>query len=419
VVVAGVALVALLALFVRTLDAPRNDFAVYYAAARSIRDGASVYAPALAWVDAGYTVHAPAPDPLGGVSPYVYPPIFAVELIPLTFLPLPVATVIWSAFTMACLLAAAYLLVGLLFPGASGWAKLVAVLMLGAIITFFQPARSTLYFGQADALLLLLMTLGLAAFARGRDRSAALWLAAAIAIKPAAGFLLLFFLWKRAYRAAALAAAVGGLLVLAPFAFLGPQAAVDAFRVVTYWSSASFAVSVINQAPYGLLLRLFTSNPFTVPMLDAPFLATVLRVGVVLATLLLLALTIRRSRAVAPAQLAFEYGLVIIGMLLAGPLSENFHYVYLALPLVVTGAVLFTGAPGWARLACAAALLLVLGYLSLPGLTTISHGFYEHYTSPLVWPRSLFTGAHLYGLVALTLLMVVVWRTFLPHRRAE
>src|SRR5439155_23959005 len=99
---------------------------------------------------------------------------------------------------------------------------------------------------------------------------AALWLALAIAIKPAAGFLILFFFWKRAYRAGMLAGALAAALIAAPFVLLGARAAADGIAVATYWSSPTFAVSPIHQAPYGLLLRLFTPNVFTVPVVDAP-----------------------------------------------------------------------------------------------------------------------------------------------------
>src|SRR5712692_8457824 len=56
------------------------DFAHTYRAARALRDGINLYAPALAWVE----TYAPG-KPL--TDQYFYAPTFALLMTPLTFLP--------------------------------------------------------------------------------------------------------------------------------------------------------------------------------------------------------------------------------------------------------------------------------------------------------------------------------------------
>ena len=100
------------------------------------------------------------------------------------------------------MLGAIYVLSALLFPRGR-WHRIAITLIGGVLIGLLHPIRAELGLGQADFLVLLLMTFTLGAFVRGHDTRAGLWLALATAFKPTVGFLVLWFLWKRSYRAAA------------------------------------------------------------------------------------------------------------------------------------------------------------------------------------------------------------------------
>jgi hypothetical protein len=407
--VAIIAAVILALMVVRAMGATRGDFEAYYSGAWAIRENTALYDRALAWRDAGFAVKYPGPEPVSG-SPYVYPPMFAAALVPFSFLSLEVAGLIWLGIGLGCLLGTAYVLIGLLFPSLAAWVRVPAVLGLGGLIALYQPARSILFTGQGDALLLFLMALALAAFTHRRDARAGSWIALAIAIKPTAGFLILFLLWKRAYRAAIVATGLSAALVLAPFVVLGADVAADAYAAAQYWSSAAFGVSPVNQSPYGLLLRLLTPNAYTVPIADAPLSVFVLRILVIAGTFGLLAASVGRSRAVPPSRIALEFGMMIIGMLLAGPLSEDNHYLYLVIPFVATAAILLVRRALPGRPALAAGFAAVLAYLSLPTLNALDNAFYAYYIAPVTWPLSLLTGMHVYGLIALAILVLLVAR---------
>jgi alpha-1,2-mannosyltransferase len=417
-VAAGAALVllALCAYYART--APFVDFEAYRAGAQALRDGSGLYARGFAWRDAGYAVNHPSgPPPVEGL-PYVYPPAFAMALLPFTMLPLRVASLVWLALLMGSLLGTSAVLARTLVPAARH--RVALPLGITAVLVVFQPVRASLVTGQADCLLLLLLALSLAAVVAGRQGRAGLFLALAASIKPTLALLLLFYLWKRAYRAVVVCCLVGAALLLLPMALLGPRPVLDFFAVAGYWSSPSFAVSPVNQSPYGFLLRLFTPNAYTVPFVAAPLLVTVLRLALVAVVLGGVAVAVQRTWRVPAGQLGLELGLAVTAMLLVAPLSEDVQYIYLAVPFGATAAALLgrprgrrPGAAPGGPVALLAGLATVYAYLSLPKLSEVKFAFYAHYLAPIAGAKVLLTGAHLYGLcafVAVSLLALCWYR---------
>jgi alpha-1,2-mannosyltransferase len=410
------AIAVLVGLFVRTLQtSPFVDFEAYYSGAVAVRSGEPLYARALAYRDAGYTLDNPnVSAPVSGM-PYAYPPAFAIAFLPLSFLPIGSASIIWFAIVFMSLVGAAYLLAGLLFPVRRSY-RLPTALIVGAWLAVFQPSRGNLMCGQVEPLLFLLVVLSLAAFVRGQDYRAGIWLALAAAVKPTLGFLVLYFLWKRAYRSAATAFAFSALLFFGPVLLLGPGVLTDFVAVASHWSSAAWAVGPINQAPNGLLLRLFTENPYTSPLVEAPVVATVLRWTLVGLTLLMLVVSVSRSRLHATRHLALEFGLVVGAMLLVAPLAQDIYFIHLAIPLLAIAAAVVGGrSQHIGPIAFGTAAVALYVYLSLPSLRLVSHAFYLFYQAPVAGSLLLLTGAHTYGLAALVTLtfMTLHW-----HRHA-
>jgi hypothetical protein len=412
----GVAVIAVLALFIRTVrESPSVDFEAYYAAVTGLRHGEGLYSRAAAYRDAGYALNHPSMDPPVEGMPYVYPPAFAIAVMPFSLLPYGPARLVWFAFIFACLIAAAYVLARLALPR-SAHPPLAAVAGVTVLLAFFQPARANMVSTNTELPVFLLLTLMTAALARGRWSRAAVWLALAATVKPTLGIILLLFLWKRAYRPTAVALTLLAALFFAPTLVFGLGVVREFADVAAYWTQSPWAAGPINQSPYGLLLRLFTVNPYSSPVLDAPLLAGMLRWAIVGVTLAIVAASIDRSRAVSSRQIMLETGLFIAAMLLVSPLTQDIYCIHLAIPFAVLAGTALERPRARRSLLLGAGVALLYGYFSLPSLRLASQAFYRFYAAPLSGPILLLTGVYVYGLLAAIAVALLALRWY---RRGE
>lgn len=187
-----------------------SDFAIYLAAANALRHDphATIYSIAtLANTHAAY----------GGCAPragwgYLYQPLLALALEPLTLLPCGAATLLWLALNIGVLLWCIAWLVRWMSrthgPGAA--------LATAALCALALPVYEGLYYGQTH-ILILAICLGAVSLMRRRPRWAGALLALGAFLKYLPALLLVYYLARRQWGAAigaALAAAALGLLEL-------------------------------------------------------------------------------------------------------------------------------------------------------------------------------------------------------------
>jgi hypothetical protein len=243
-------------------------------------------------------------------------------------------------------------------------------------------------------------------FGRGNLLRCGVWLGLITPIKPWLFALALLFVWKRSYRAAVTAASTAALATLLPLLVVGPGELRDYVDSARYFSSATAAVSPQNQALYGFALRLFTTNPFTHPLVDFELVAMLARVAAPLLVLLLLAFSISRSREVSPRRWALEYGCSVAGLLFAAPVVEDIHLTYAILALVPVAAFAWSlGIQNRFAVALAAAAAVSFLYLSLPRLHDAQFAFYRNW--PIEGVRLIYTGVIFYGLVAVVCIVFI------------
>lgn len=148
-------------------------------------------------------------DPYAGVHPYLYPPLLAAVLVPLTFLPPAAAAWAWAAASAAALAGSAALV-------AKGSAR---VLLLALV---FAPFAATQWNLQANAFVLLLLVLARARLDAGFEARGGALLGISIALKPfgllAAVTLVLSGRWRASLAAAGVALFSFALVV----PFIGP-----------------------------------------------------------------------------------------------------------------------------------------------------------------------------------------------------
>ena len=198
----------------------------------------SVYLGATADLDAGLY------DFFRGKAPFTYPPFAALLLHPLTWLPVTVVQLTWTAATIATVIGIARMT-----GRARGWtaAALAPVLMLSA------PVSSDLKYGQVSLFLAAMILADVLLLRRTRGFGALIGLAAAVKLTP---LIVVPLLWCAGRRRAAVTAvatfagcALAGVLVLPA----------ESWR---FWTEAMFQVSrlgyihnVGNQSLNGALIR--------------------------------------------------------------------------------------------------------------------------------------------------------------------
>jgi len=223
-----------------------QDFGVYLAAARDLLHGQPLY---------GAFLHHPFPDPTLRPA-YIYPPIFALLVAPLGLLPNGVAAAVWMAIEQASLAVAVVVVLRWLRP--TRWA-VAAVLV--ATLTFY-PLWVDVVQGQANLLVLLLVTVGIVGVLRGQPAfGAAIGAAAALKLTPL--ILIIWLLLDRRFRAAAFV--LGGFAILTGAGFLLRFQDTLVYVCQVMPALARGTAFYANQSLAGVLDRTTSSNPYTQP----------------------------------------------------------------------------------------------------------------------------------------------------------
>lgn len=360
---------------------------------------------------------------------YPNPPIMAVLLEPLAFLPPIAGALAWYALKVLMAGLSVWWMFRLLEAGGVAmppWARMLALSLA------LKPVLDDLSHGNVNILILFLVVGTFAAYQGRRDALAGVLLALAIACKVTPALLVPYFLYKRAWRVL-LGVVAGGLLFFypgfVPAARLGMNHNLTQLKswytvmVHPFVVEGKVTAEHINQSLPGLVHRLATRSPsfVTFPndvetparydnLLDLP---PAIARNLVKACLVLFAVvvvwTCRSSRR-AGWQLSAELGIIVLGMLLFSERTWKHHAVTLLVPLCVlvyylaavpASRALKTGVAG----VLAVSLLLTL----LPGLGG-SQEREEVWANPTFAKMSLVYGAYTAAFLLLTVTLVALLR---------
>jgi hypothetical protein len=280
------------------------DFRVYLLAAERFLAGVELY---------------PVSD---GTMPFKYAPVTAPLFLPFTWLPARVASALWNLGLVVALVPVFRLTSrpasSLEGQGAWPWAPVLATLAL-------LPAfRFEFFYGQVDALLLLLLALTALGAEQGRTWGPGAAFAVAVLLKPPAALLVLFLLARRHWRVMGASAGVGlvlGVPALVRYGLTGLLAQTHAWLDTLARTTPPWALGANAQGLPTLLLS------FMVPREPMPSGAAIsLAQGLALAVF---AAVLAWSRPRPPALFA----LCCLGVTLLSPLAWRANFV-MAWPLL-------------------------------------------------------------------------------------
>ena len=300
------------------------DFKAYYIAADMLRSGKDFYDVQ----QQAEEVQARGLPP--NESFYIYPPLLAVLFVPLTTLPLQQAAQLWFFLNMAL-----YGLSLVIISRELNLGRHSGILPLLYILAFlFPPALFTLYKGQVNMVILLLLAVTFWLCLRERQVLAGMSLGVASMVKVIPILLLPYFLWRRKYTLCLTAAAT-----IAAIAILG-------LIIVGWGPHRTYLSSVLpslaqprpnpgNQSLGGFLSLLLVENPYVEGLTHDPPLWRMATLAVSAAVVAGVVLTLwhRRGRAARP---DLEFALIVAAL----PLITNIAWVDLFVLLIFPYGVL-------------------------------------------------------------------------------
>lgn len=335
-----------------------NDFISYWTGASLLREGAG---PALYDMDRQHDFQVRLREQrfkgeqlVNRLDPFHTPPPLALLMVPLTFLPLAWAYLLWTGISLAGLIAA----VSLSLRGhRRAWTLAVLMLSTGGVL-------DTLVWGQVDALFLLAFSLALLAFSRERPLLGGALLGV-LWLKPQYAVLFpLVFLVKRRWVELAGMIATGLVFAVISLVVLGLDGIIhylDVLRSIGafYPPAESFIFPEIMVNWRAIVVNLWPNIP------EAAGSALVLGLGAVTALGALLAWRggwDPRSR-----EFALRMLVTTLAIVLASPHSHLHGVALLLPPLALALARDDTGRPlavGWQAMLAAGFLLTWVGWLA-------------------------------------------------------
>jgi hypothetical protein len=288
---------------------------------------------------------------------FPYPPLFALLMVPLTYLPMWARNVIWYGVllstTYGCFRICEFLAVKAFQVAREElfWLRLFSVLLsLKFVLSVFE--------NQAyDSLVFFFMLVGLLGLSQNRNFAAATGLAAATALKPPPALMLLYALFLRKWKVFALGVGVWLVLSLLPDLFFTPQRPGPGY--LQTWVIEVAIGGLLGTSPdayypllkhVGLLNQSLKNFVFNIMhgQSDADIAAharmvlygVYLAYGLVALAVLLLAARLENA-------LLWGASVVLISMLLLSPVSSKSHFVVLLLPHMAIVAHLIRHREAW------------------------------------------------------------------------
>lgn len=315
-------------IFIPALTSMTHSYPAYYTASRLVLEGR--FGP-LAYDDAWFEARV-LEMTQGAVSDHfsLHPPTTWLLLVPVAWLDLTRARILWQSFNLV-LLGASFLLI----TRALRIRERIGRDLFLTFMFLFPPLAENIRVGQTYLLLLFLFALALWSELEQKPVLTGLGLGIAAGLKLSGAPIWLMLAVRGQWRAVFWSAVVALASVLLGLVALGPQAWLGFLRrVIDYSAPVPLAAHVAFQTTPGFFQRMFVASPQfnPAPLFDAPILASILSPLVTAVALVLMLWFSRR------ASLELAFGTAVTGSVILFPMATEYHYTLLLIPLAVMGA---------------------------------------------------------------------------------
>ncbi|WP_157574266.1 glycosyltransferase family 87 protein [Nocardia jejuensis] len=293
--------------------------------------------------------------------PFTYPPFAALLMIPLAVVPLWLAEFLVTASSLGCLGLTIWLVLSRVRPDLDPSRKATFTATALALLLAIEPVRITMWFGQINLVLMAAVALDCLTEKPRWPRGLLIGAAAVVKLTPAA--FVLFFLIRKDWKAAGIAAATSAGVVLSGFLLFPTESRQYWLHAVTDTSRIGSPDYVGNQSIKGMIFRLGLPHSAATAIWLVLSVAVVAVGAALMHHLVSAAQTPRPDSAIPPAS-AFPVVALLVNaavLLLVSPVSWTHHWVWAA-PALVTAAAWkssHSGAAPYAAIATFAALFLI------------------------------------------------------------
>lgn len=348
-----------------TTSAP--DFSVFYQATNDLKQHINPYQD--------HTLY----------TAFAYPPVTSVLYLPLLLLNYPTAQAVFVLLSAGSVYLIIYLSLRLAFPAFS--LKYFSIFTSLTLLSF--PTKFTLGMGQSNLVGYCLLLLGFCLYMRERHIKGGFFLGLAITIKPIIGFMLLFFMLRRAWRT--VVAAMASILTISLFAGI-----IFGFETYVYYISSIIPNLLnpdgrevyYNQGAMGFVARLTESAVFRQ-------ITSLLISLVIISILIYFVLNNRVGR-------KYQFALFLAALPLVNTLSWQHHFVLLIFPFILTAALI----PNAGKQRIAFLVGLITAYI----LVSVNIKTPSQLVS---WPQILLLSHVFYGaIILLSMLLGIARREF-------
>lgn len=267
------------------------------------------------------------------VVAYIYPPLLAFILIPLTLIPPYIVKVIWFFLNIFLIYLSFKLLLNTIDQ------KNINIFTLSFFSIFFTLRffMDNSNLGQINIVILFLCGLTLYFFTLRKDFLAGIFLASAIVIKVTPIFLLFYFVFKREFKLSFYTLSSLIFFLLIPSLSLGFTGNIDALIQYKDIVQNIYDSTHLNQSLYNTIIHFLSPVPLWNDMKINIANLSEYQIKKVIYTIfgiisIIFAFIFRKKIKRDDANILLEYSMVIVLMLLFSPVSRKAHFVILLIP---------------------------------------------------------------------------------------
>ena len=292
------------------------DFKCFYLASERLAHGKPLYLP--------------LSDGMVGTYPYVYSPVLAVALLPLTHLSFQHALALWDVFMALCLIGSVALFMKAADCGVRDMTLVGAILL----VSFRSwPATMNFSLGQANFLLLLGICGIFLADRHDKFYVAAVLIALVSLVKLWLLGIILYLIIRRAWKPAVFSVLLYAAIVCIAFTVVGWREWTNFHEVTSAIASQQFGQLGSMQSISGFARVHFSVNEQVQPLIDSALARRVFVLASFAGIFAGLLTLWKNPPQNSPYLKRLQLGLVILSVILMLPMAEMEYYVF-ALPLI-------------------------------------------------------------------------------------